>query len=151
MRAETSVSWHAGVSLLLFIAAVACVAASRTQSFGMSGMIWLLFFSPLLAGVSGSTIRLVFDFRQGTVPLSRQSAITTAALGMIAGGIAGLLFLSAQLTTLPQDVALTQAAALVSYVVPIGFIAGFTMDAVFRKLVAADVVDLGSVTPKSKQ
>lgn len=151
MRSETSIGWHAGMALLLFAAAVGCVAIARTQSFGLTGMIWLLFFSPLLAGVSGSTIRLVFDFRQGAVPLSRQSALTTAALGTIAGGIAGLLFLSAQLTALPQDVALTQAAALISHVVPIGFIAGFTMDAVFRKLVTADVADLGAVTPKNRQ
>lgn len=150
LRRETAITWHAVIALVLFLAAVGCVPFAKTSGLSIEHVIWLLFFSPLLAGVSGSTIRLVFDFRQGTAPLSRQSAITTAALGMIAGGIAGLLFLSAQLTTLPQDVALKQSAGLVPYGVAVGFIAGFTLDAVFRKLVSSDVVELGAVESKKR-
>src|SRR5262249_6926836 len=92
LREEASVKQHALVAVVLFLAAVVCVPLAWGRSLSLGVSISLLFFCPLLAGVSGSTIRLVFDLRQGTIPLSRQSAITTGALGLIAGGIAGLLF-----------------------------------------------------------
>jgi len=107
--------------------------------------------SPLLAGVAGSTIRLVFDLRQGSALLSRQSTITTAALGLIAGGVAGLLFITAQVTTAPPSAAAgtivspEQVRKLVPFGILVGFIAGLTLDAVFRKLIASDVVDLSAV------
>jgi hypothetical protein len=110
----------------------------------------------LLAGVAGSTIRLVLDLRQGSAPLSSQSAITTAALGLIAGGIAGLLFITAQVTTAPpagvvgQIVAPDQARKLVPFGVLIGFVAGLTLDAVFRKLIATDVVETASIEVKKR-
>jgi membrane protease YdiL (CAAX protease family) len=113
--------------------------------------IWLLFLSPLLAGVSGSTIRLVFDLRQGVMPLTPQSALTTAALGLIAGGVAGLLFVTAQMTTVPEaTMSGKQASRLVPFGVVVGFIAGLTLDAVFRKLVASDVVDVSPVEARKR-
>jgi hypothetical protein len=80
---------------------------------------------PANAGVAGSTIRLVFDLRQGSLPLSRQSAITTAALGLIAGGVAGLLFITAQVTTVAETVTAKQSGKLVPFGVVIGFHSGF--------------------------
>jgi membrane protease YdiL (CAAX protease family) len=92
---------------------------------------------------------MIFDLRQGSLPLSRPSAITTAALGLVAGGVAGLLFVTAQVTTLPDagtgTLAAKQASRLVPFGVVIGFIAGLTLDAVFRKLMASDVVALDAV------
>ncbi len=153
-RRETSVTLHASFAVVLFLLAVACIYVAWGWPHSMSQPIamLLLFISPLLAGVAGSTIRLVFDLREGSMPLSSQSAITTASLGMIAGGLAGLLFIIAQVTTAPQAsgqiVGIDQATKLVPFAVIIGFVAGLTLDAVFRKLIASDVVDLSAIPTK---
>jgi hypothetical protein len=155
LREETSVSWHAALALLLFVLAVATVPASLTMPLWPSAIMWLLFMSPLLAGVAGSTIRLVFDLRRGSVPLTKQSSVTTAAMGLIAGGVAGLLFVTAQLTTQQpttpgQLFSLEQAKRLVPFGVVIGFVAGLTLDAVFRKLISTDVVDVSTIEAKKR-
>jgi hypothetical protein len=161
LRRETSVTLHACFAVLLFVLAVTCVPVSWAWKPTYIFVIWLLFTSPLLAGVAGSTIRLVLDLRESSAPLNRQSAITTAALGLIAGGVAGLLFITAQVTTAPtpspavgqevaQIVSTEQARKLVPFGVLIGFIAGLTLDAVFRKLIASDVVDMSSVEVKKR-
>ncbi|PWU06643.1 MAG: hypothetical protein C5B51_11790 [Terriglobia bacterium] len=156
IRRETSVSRQATAALLLFIAAVVSVpVAWGWTTIPQVTAIWLLFMSPLLAGVAGSTIRLVFDLRQDSAPLTPQSAVTTAALGLIAGGIAGLLFITAQVTTSPvlkvgDIVSQEQARKLVPFGVLIGFVAGLTLDAVFRKLIATDVVDTGAIEVKKR-
>jgi hypothetical protein len=109
---------------------------------------------PLLAGVAGSTIRLVFDASQRSELLSPQSATTTAALGLIAGGIAGLLFITSQITTATPTqgsiVNADQARKLVLFGVLIGFVAGLTLDAVFRKLISSDVVDVSTIEVKKR-
>jgi hypothetical protein len=156
-RREISVTRHAAFALGLFLLSVLSVAwgwslpHAELQANDALLILWLLFITPLLAGVSGATVRLVFDSRQGAVPLSSQSAITTAALGLIAGGVAGLLFITAQVTTADVTegiVSAKQAAKLLPFGLLIGFIGGLTMDAVFRKLIAADVVDLSSIEAK---
>ncbi len=191
-RRETRVTWHAVFALILFLLAITCVLAAWTQTTLSAPLaITLLFISPLLAGVAGSTVRLVFDLRQGTLPVSSQSAITTAALGLIAGGVAGLLFIIAQVTTAPtpkftnpapQQVAAVpatpsvpsppagqttpsqpvvaaptppvieaeQARKLVPFAMLIGLVAGMTLDAVFRKLMASDVVDVSLIEAKKR-
>jgi hypothetical protein len=154
-RRETRVGLHASFALLLFLLAVICVAVAWSWPLKYIFAVWLLFLSPLLAGVAGSTIRLVFDLRQGTEPLSSQSAVTTAALGLIAGGVAGLLFITAQVTTATpaangQIVSTEQARRLVPFDVLIGFVAGLTLDAVFRKLIASDVVEVSSIEAKKR-
>lgn len=147
LRQEAAVSRHALVALGLFVAAVLCVPIAWALEQSFTTLVWLLFVSPLLAGVAGSTIRLVFDLRQGALPLTRQSAITTAALGLVAGGVAGLLFVTAQMTV-STDLNAIQLWRLVPFGVVVGFIAGLTLDAVFRKLISADVVDLSGVEAK---
>ena len=153
-RKETSVTLHACFAVVLFLLAVVCVPVAWGTQLDEVPAIWLLFMSPLLAGVAGSTIRLVFDLRQGSAPLTSQSAVTTAALGLIAGGVAGLLFITAQVTTTPSTgghiVATEQARRLVPFGVLIGFIAGLTLDAVFRKLLATDVVEVSAVETKQR-
>jgi uncharacterized membrane protein AbrB (regulator of aidB expression) len=91
--------------------------------------------------------------RTASATLTKQSAITTAALGLVAGGVAGLLFVTAQVTTAAvadrgQIVAIDQARRLVAFTVLIGFVAGMTLDAVFRKLIATDVVEVGAIQAK---
>src|SRR5262245_24835526 len=151
LREETSVKRHAWVAVGLFLAAVLCVPLAWGRELSLATAVWLLFLSPLLAGVAGSTIRLVFDLRQGAVPLTPQSALTTAALGLIAGGVAGLLFVTAQMTTVPQEMMSgKQASRLVPFGVVVGFIAGLTLDAVFRKLISSDVVELSAVEARKR-
>src|SRR5215470_11609145 len=79
LRKETAVSLHAAFALLLFVLSVLSVPIAWGWQLSQLTSIWLLFMSPLLAGVAGSTIRLVFDLRQGTAVLTSQSVVTTAA------------------------------------------------------------------------
>jgi hypothetical protein len=155
LQKQTSITWRAGVAVLFFILAVACVPiALAWKNVPESLLTWLLFFCPLLAGVAGSTIRLVFDASQRSELLSPQSATTTAALGLIAGGIAGLLFITSQITTATPTqgsiVNADQARKLVLFGVLIGFVAGLTLDAVFRKLISSDVVDVSTIEVKKR-
>jgi hypothetical protein len=159
VRQETSVTQNAVFALVLFLLAIASVALAWGGTFwnepwSAAVAMALLFISPLLAGVSGLTVRLVFDLKEGAVPLTSQSAITTAALGLIAGGVAGLLFITAQVTTATappgQIVSIDQARRLVAFSVLIGFVAGLTLDAVFRKLIATDVVETSAIEAKAR-
>lgn len=155
-RREISVTWRVFAGAIFFVLAVACVYVAWAWNPDSLVAILLLLAAPLLAGVSGSTIRLVFDLRQGSVPLTNESAITTGALGLIAGGAAGLLFIIAQVTTAPSSgtmmagdlVSTDQARKLVAFGVLIGFTAGLTLDAVFRKLIASDVVQTSIIEVK---
>ena len=151
MRKETSIRRHAVVASLLFAVAFAMVPISAWDKPVPWMVIAALFICPALAGISGATIRLVFDLRQGALPLSPQSAITTGALGLIAGGLAGLLFITAQMATATDPGAFPrQAARLVPFCFMIGFTAGMTLDAVFRKLIATDVLDTSSIEAKKR-
>jgi hypothetical protein len=157
LRKGGAVTRQAILAMVLFLVALAAVpvAWAEQSSIGYRGLLWLLFFSPLLGGVSGATIRMVFDWRQGSTPYSAGSAWITAALGLVAGGVSGLLFISAQISALPTgttgDIAtiqLAQASRLVPFALAIGFLAGLTLDAVFRKLVGIDVVRTDAVEMK---
>jgi hypothetical protein len=151
VRKEISVRRHAVVAGLLFVAAFAMVPISAWDKPVSWTVMAALFICPALAGVSGATIRLVFDLRQGSLPLSPQSAITTGALGMIAGGVAGLLFITAQMATATESgLVAKQAARLIPFCFLIGFTAGMTLDAVFRKLIATDVVETTSIEVKKR-
>jgi hypothetical protein len=66
-------------------------------------------------------------------------------LGLVAGGIAGVLFVTAQLTADPQLTANAQniipyAQRSIPFAVGVGFVAGLTSDAVFGKLLGLEVV-----------
>lgn len=156
LRASGAVMQQAVVAMLLFLAALAAVPIAWAETWvGYRGLIWLLFFSPLLGGVSGATIRMVFDTREGTVPHVPQSAWITSALGLVAGGVSGLLFISAQLSAIPGEsseivakLQQAQASRLVPFALSIGFIAGLTLDTVFRKLTGIDVVRTEPVNSK---
>jgi hypothetical protein len=154
VRKETSVRRHAVVAAVLFAAAFAMVPISAWTNPPPWLVTAALFVCPALAGISGATIRLVFDLRQGSLPLSPQSAITTGALGLIAGGVAGLLFITAQMATstatTDPNVLAKQAARLVPFCFLIGFTAGMTLDAVFRKLIATDVAETSGIEAKKR-
>jgi hypothetical protein len=150
LRRESFITRHAAIAGFVFLLAIACIVVALAMS---QPSLWLilagLFASPMLAGVSGSTIRLVFDWQQDKVTMTSQSATTTAMLGLIAGGAAGLLFTLAQTAAL-KDLSIDAARRLIPFAVAVGFVAGLTLDAVFRKLIASDVVDLSAVEAKKR-
>jgi hypothetical protein len=99
--------------------------------------------TPMIAGASGASIRVVLDWAVG---VTRTFALSTynqyillryAALGLVAGGLAGVSFVLAQLfasaetdtTKLPA-----QMAKLVPFLVIIGFAAGLAAEVVLSNL-----------------
>jgi hypothetical protein len=70
--------------------------------------------------------------------------LATVVLGLIAGGVAGVLFVTAQLTADPQLAGITDlgpyARRSIPFAVGVGFVAGLTADAVFGKLLGLNVI-----------
>lgn len=150
LRNEAFITRHAAIAGAVFALAIACVVvglASPTPA--LQVVLAVLFVAPMLAGVSGSTIRLVFDWQQGKAWMTTQSAVTTAMLGLIAGGAAALLFTLAQ-TAAWKELQAGPVQRLIPFAVAIGFVAGLTLDAVFRKLITSDVVQLSAVEAKKR-
>ena len=126
--------------------------------------VWMLFIAPLLAGGAGAAIRPMVD-RQRGVPGVAPMILATVVLGLVAGGIAGVLFVTPQFTAEPNLIAnaatadqnelhaefqklLAYARRSIPYAVGVGFVAGLTSDAVFGKLLGLDVVRTsGTGTP----
>jgi membrane protease YdiL (CAAX protease family) len=86
----------------------------------------------------------VVDWAQGSNLGKVHSLLSNAALGLVAGGIAAILFILAQFVSNPADINLNiqtqQTKRLVPFAISVGFIAGLTLEAVFRKLRTMDVV-----------
>jgi hypothetical protein len=108
--------------------------------------VWMLFVAPLLAGGAGAAIRPMVDRQRGTQTVA-PVVLVTVVLGLVAGGIAGVLFVTAQLTANPDLIAGSALDKIISYAqrsipfaVGVGFVAGLTSDVVFGKLLGLDVV-----------
>ncbi len=106
--------------------------------------VWMLFLAPLLAGAAGAPMRQIVFRTQPVSPLH-----VSLIIGLVAGGIATVLFVTAQLTADPALATGANAADYARRTIPwavgIGFIAGFTSDAVFGKLVSQDVVQVSGI------
>ncbi|MGI8631303.1 MAG: hypothetical protein ACR2NA_01980 [Solirubrobacterales bacterium] len=135
-------SQSALIALGLFVVASLLVpTALRVSKADTWPELALLFLAPLIAGASGGTIRSLLprtaDVEVGT--------LGSAALGAVAGGITGLLYLVAQLTSLSDTSlgALTarQYQTFVLFSVAFGFVAGLVLDSVYQKLITAGVAD----------
>lgn len=128
------------LAAIFFVAALAIIPWVWGQS---SFNVWMLFFAPLLAGGAGAALRPAVDRLRGTNPVP-STVLATIVLGLVAGGIAGVLFVTAQLTGDPQlasnvsEVA-TYARRSIPFAMGIGFVAGLTADGVFGKLLGLDV------------
>jgi len=135
------------LTMLLFLAALAIVPLVWGQN---AFTVWMLFVVPLVAGGAGALIRLMLDRQRGTQGVA-PGVLVTVVLGLVAGGIAGVLFVTAQLTADPN---LTNAGTdLVPYArrsIPfalgVGFVAGLTSDAVFGKLLGLDAVRVTGIS-----
>jgi hypothetical protein len=124
---------HSLVAVLLFVASILIALWSATQA-----RTWLLYVATLLGGGAGASIRTVFECRYGGALSVPRSVIVTLALGMIAGGLAGMLYLGAQPGAV--DLKSDGAVRLVSFVAIVSVLGGLTAEAVYRKLLGLDVV-----------
>lgn len=89
--------------------------------------------------------RMVFERRYGSGPLVPPSMAVTIALGLMAGAMAGMLYIVAQ----PGDIKVTPDTAglrLVSLVLVVATVGGLTAEAVFRKLLGIDVLRTGGLS-----
>lgn len=136
--------WHAVVAAVLFVLALAAGFGSHLLP-GLDPALAkaMLFSSTAMAGVAGAAIRMVFERRYGSGPLVPPSMAITAALGMMAGALAGMLYVVAQ----PGDIKVDGDAGLrlVSLITVVATVGGLTAEAVFRKLLGIDVLRTSGV------
>ena len=135
---------------LLFIGALATVPWVWGKN---AFTVWMLFFVPLLAGGAGAALRPLID-RQRGVYGTTPAILTAIVFGFVAGGIAGVLFVTAQQTAAPNvsdGVGLSDyARRSIPYALGVGFVAGLTADAIFGKLLGLDVVRTSGIAPPVK-
>lgn len=141
---------HAVIAATLFILALLLAFAGQLVP-GTPAQAWpiaMLFVGTLCAGVAGAAVRMVFERRYGSGPLVPPSMSVTVALGLMAGALAGMLYIVAQ----PGDIKVTPDTAglrLVSLVLVVATVAGLTAEAVFRKLLGIDVLRTGGLSGTS--
>lgn len=126
-----------GVAAVALIAAMAGILVVYETTPGDTASLVALLASPLLAGIAGAIIRTVLD--------DGAEWLKTTLLGLGAGVIASLLFVASQLATAPDALETTGVKTLIVFVVVVGFIAGITFDAVFKKLRQQDVIDTSTI------
>ncbi len=119
------------VAVLLLLLGLGTIPMAWASKPGTAWNLVALIVAPLFSATCGAIIRNTFD--QG------QDWVKTALLGFVAGAIAFLLFVAAQLATTPDILDGPGARRLLFFVLPVGFIAGLTFDAVYSKLRAQDI------------
>jgi hypothetical protein len=101
--------------------------------------LWILFGAPALAGGSGSAVRVLWDhWQQRSTPLELRPISMTIALGLWASGVAGVLFVLPQIWA-QSGLDAGRAAKLSGFAVPIGLLAGLSLDKVFPKLLKYEI------------
>ena len=99
---------------------------------------WVLYGTPALAGASASAIRVIYDHWSAPRPdLEPQAIVLTIALGFWGAGVVGVLFLLPQLWVLGALDA-SHVFKLCGFSVPVGFVAGLTLDKVFPRLMKVE-------------
>jgi hypothetical protein len=131
-------SESAGFALALFLVAAMLVPTALVVQQADTWFEYALLFSaPIIAGASGGTIRSLLPRTQD----NEISTVGSAALGAVAGGIAGLGYIVSQVTSVPDttltDLTDRQYHTWVLFAVVIGFASGIALDAVFQRLVNA--------------
>jgi hypothetical protein len=129
-RAQTSLA----VAAALLLVAVAGLVSSWGWRPAPAGNIALLALVPVLAAAGGALIRTSLDVGRDWT--------RAGVLGGAAGLVTGLLYVASQLVGAPNvlDIGQTESVRrLLFFVLPIGFVAGLTFDAVYAKLRGTDV------------
>jgi hypothetical protein len=146
-RAERRQSRRVFVSLvvtaLLLVAGLGTIPLMYSWKPGTSGSLLLLCVGPLFLATSGAIVRNIFD--QG------REWLRPAVLGLSAGAISFLLFVAAQLASNPDALDGPGARRLLFFVLPLGFIAGLTFDAVYAKLRTVDVTQTDILKQQEKR
>jgi hypothetical protein len=119
------------VAAVCVILALGLIPLSYSFTPGTGTSIALLIAAPLFAAIAGAIVR--HSFEKG------HEWFRTGVLGMAVGSVSALLFIAAQLLTTPDVLSSSDARRLLWFVVPVGFVAGLTFDAVYRKLRSQDV------------
>jgi hypothetical protein len=160
LQENSRINWHAVVSALLFGAAAAAwpLALAVGDRTGPVGAIAIALATPMIAGASGASIRVVLDWAVG---VTRTFAMSTynqfillryAALGLVAGGLAGVSFVLAQLfaNATPPDGLPAQLSRLAPFLVIIGFAAGLAAEVVLSNLrKSPPTIEIPGIKPKS--
>jgi hypothetical protein len=147
LQENARINWHAIVSALLFCAAASAWPfgawlVSRVDT-NWEQALWIVLLTPMFAGASGASIRVVVDWAIGvnrTFELSTYNQhilLRYLALGIVAGGLAGVSFVLAQLfaSQVTEDAAMArQLGKLVPFLVIIGFAAGLAAEVVLSNL-----------------
>lgn len=148
---DKNVTLHAVVAGLVFIVSFAMWPIAWGITLDPFWLWMFLIGAPLLSGISGATIRVVYDSMQGTAKLRQLSLIRNAVLGLVSGGITAALFIIAQVFSNPTAVGPTVESETLKRLLPftlsIGFIAGLTLDAVYTKLRETNVVNTSPLKP----
>ncbi|MEM6456384.1 MAG: hypothetical protein AAF772_14930 [Acidobacteriota bacterium] len=156
---------YATLAALMFMVALLIVAAFWQHAAYAAYSPLSFVLMSLAAGISGALVRTISDTLDGEKELpdpdqpvagaaqrdkpSRFSTLytdsairVTAALGLIAGGLATLLFVVTQLSAAGGDVTVLpeQLARLMPIGLGIAFIAGLTLDSFFRSLLQQNVL-----------
>lgn len=129
-RANIGLAVIAGLAVLV----VAGLAVTWGWQLGTGLSIALLALLPTLAGAVGALVRTSLD--------KSQEWARAAVLGGAAGLITGLLYIASQLIGAPDVLDTSQSDSvrrLLFFVLPIGFVAGLTFDAVYSRLRGKDV------------
>ena len=140
---------HAWFAAIVFVLGLVCAFGGQFAS-GAFEKTWpwpvaAMLVGTLFTGVAGAAVRMVFERRYGSGPLVPPSMAVTFALGLMAGALAGMLYVVAQ----PGDIKVTSDAAglrLVSLVLVVATVGGLTAEAVFRKLLGIDVLRTGGLS-----
>ncbi|MEO8225413.1 MAG: hypothetical protein ABI661_11465 [Gammaproteobacteria bacterium] len=135
-RAQVSLT----VAIGLLLAAVAGLVLAWGVAIGSAASLALLALVPVLSAAAGALIRTSLDVGRDWT--------RAGILGAAAGLITGLLYVASQLLGAPDLLNAGHADAvrrLLLFVLPIGFIAGLTFDAIYAKLRSADVSQIAKL------
>jgi hypothetical protein len=117
------------------------------------GSLWLVIFLaavPLAAGVSAATIRVVFDASINRHEQPKQAApsvLANTAMGLVGGGITAILYVLTQLIAIGGTPQPDHYVRLIPFALATGFLAGFALDVVDRKLREKAESGVGSPFP----
>lgn len=133
-RSQRRAAWRSGFGiafgLLLLCVGLAMIPLAYALKASAFVNLTSLVVGALATGTSGAITRNAFD--------RGEHWARTAALGMSAGAVSFLLFVSAQLAASPEILTGEGARRLLFFVLTVGFVSGFTFDALYGRLKQAD-------------